>query len=158
MAAARQHDDPRAREPAGGLLPCFSDRRGSGAELVYALSDLGDRYAIGLASFDEYPEVPDLAIDVPVGVDLSSQRERLVAYVGRTLPGLDPRPVDEVVCLATATPENPEDGFTIWGEGPVLALAGPNLFKFAPVIGERLAAQATDRLRTAPGTPAAPSR
>jgi sarcosine oxidase len=149
----------RTRVSPSRSLPCFSDRRGSSSDVVYALSDLDDRYAVGLAAVNEYPQIADLASEVPAGVDVSSQRDRIISYVSRALPGLDPRPVDEVMRLTTTTPENPEDGFGIWREGPVVALAGPNLFKFAPVLGERLAAQATDgtTVSTARGTPVAPS-
>jgi sarcosine oxidase len=142
----------------GFPLPCFSDRRGPSSDAVYALTDLDDRYSVGLAAVTEYPGVGDLAGEVPPGVDLNSQRERIIAYVRRVLPGLDPRPVDEVLRLTTTTPENPEDGFEISSEGPVVAVAGPNLFKFAPVIGEGLAEAATGELSRARGTPVAPSR
>jgi sarcosine oxidase len=122
-------------------LPCFSDLR---AEPIYALSDLANRYAVGLAAVKTYPAVADLAADVPDGVDVSSQREQIIAYVGRELPGLDPTPVDEVLRLTTTLPEHPDDGFEFYREGPVLAIAGPNLFKFAPVIGEQLAEAAIE--------------
>jgi sarcosine oxidase len=133
----------RAREWPAEPLPCFSDRTSEAGEQVYALSDLGDRYAVGLAPVTEYPAVADLAIDVPAGIDLSSQRERIVSYVKSALPGLDPTPVGAVQRLTTALPEYPDDGFAIWHQGPVVAVAGPNLFKFAPLIGERLALAAT---------------
>jgi sarcosine oxidase len=134
----------RTRAAPPRPLPCFSDRRGSEPEHVYALSDLGDRYAVGLAAVTTYPAVADLAGEVPSGVNLASQRERIISYVRQALPGLDPEPVDEVLRLTTTLPDRPEDGFEIWREGPVVALAGPNLFKFAPVIGEQLARVATD--------------
>jgi sarcosine oxidase len=167
-------------------LPCFSDRTEAAGEVIYALSDLDDRYAVGLAAVTTYPPVADLATDLPQDIDLTAQRERIIAYVRRVLPGLDPQPVDRVLRLTTTLPEYPEDGFGIWRHGPVTALAGPNLFKFAPVIGEQLARiatqppasqppatrpppatqppaarppPATERpVSTAPGTPAAPSR
>jgi sarcosine oxidase len=143
-------------------LPCFSDRSGAGSEYVYGLTDLGDRYAVGLATVTTYPPVEDLAAEVPAGVDVSSQRARIIAYVTRALPGLDPRPVDEVLRLTTTLPDHPEDGFEIWRRGPIVAVAGPNLFKFAPVIGGRLAEAATDpasgAVNKARGTPVAPSR
>jgi sarcosine oxidase len=153
----------RTRVASPHLLPCFSDRSGAAGEQVYALSDLGDRYAVGLAPVTAYPAVEDLAIDVPAGVNLAAQRARIVTYVRQALPGLDPEPVGEVVRLTTTLPDYSEDGFDVWRQGPVVALAGANLFKFAPVIGERLAMAAiegTDPLTvsTAPGTPAAPSR
>jgi len=134
----------RTRGAAPPPLPCFSDRRAGPSEHVYGLSDLGDRYAVGLAAVTTYPAVEDLAADVPDDVNLDRQRERIVAYVGRALPGLDPEPVDEVLRLTTTLPGRDEDGFEVWALGPVVALAGPNLFKFAPVIGERLARAATE--------------
>jgi hypothetical protein len=81
---------------------------------------------------------------VPAAIDLIAQRERIVSYVKSVLPGLDPTPVDAVKRLTTTLPEYPEDGFEVWHQGPVLAVAGPNLFKFAPVIGEQLALAAID--------------
>lgn len=120
-------------------LPCFSDRSGVFGELVYALSDRDGRYAVGLAEVTTYPPVEDLAADVPAAVDVSAQRARIIAYVRRALPGLDPEPVDEVLRLTTTLPDHPEDGFKVWRRGPIAAVAGPNLFKFAPVLGERLA-------------------
>ncbi len=154
----------RVNQPSAAPLPCFSDRTGD-PELIYAVSDLGDRYAVGLAEITTYPPVEDLAGEVPAGVDVSSQSERIVAYVRRRLPGLDPAPVDEVFRLTTTTPDHPEDGFRVWQAGPVAAVAGPNLFKFAPVIGEQLARAVSDEpltgdvpLSAARGTPPAPNR
>ncbi len=155
----------RCRTAPRQSLPCFSDRTGAASEYVYGLSDLGDRYAVGLASVTTYPEVEDLAADVPVGVDVSAQRERIIDYVRRSLPGLDPEPVDDVLRLTTTLADRPEDGFRVWHQGPVTAVAGPNLFKFAPVIGERVADTALrspvagrQAFSTARGTPVAPSR
>jgi sarcosine oxidase len=151
----------RTTSPAPHPLPCFSDRTESAGEVVYALSDLEDRYAVGLAEVTTYPAVADLATDVPEAIDLAAQRERIIAYVRRILPGLHPEPVDQVLRLTTTVPEYPDDGFGIWRQGPVTAVAGPNLFKFAPVIGEQLATIATaspTAVSTAPGTPRAPSR
>jgi sarcosine oxidase len=129
----------RVCDPPAGPLPCFSDRSGEAGEIVYGLSDLGDRYAVGLATVTTYPAVQDLAVDVPSDVDVSAQRRRIVDYVTRALPGLDRQPVDEVLRLTVTLPDHPEDGFNFYRRGPVLAVAGPNLFKFAPVIGEQLA-------------------
>lgn len=127
------------RVPRSKALPCFSDRSGEAGESVYGLSDLCDRYAVGLAPVTTYPAVEDLAVEVPRGVNVNAQRDRIVTYVHRALPGLDPEPVDAVLRLTTTLPDHPEDGFEVWRRGPVVAVAGPNLFKFAPVIGERLA-------------------
>ena len=133
----------RAREFPAQPPPCFSDRRDTSPEVVYGLSDLADRYAVGLATVTTYPAVEDLATDVPAGADVSGQRARILTYVREVLPGLDPEPVDAVLRLTSTLPEYPDDGFELCREGPVIALAGPNIFKFAPVIGERLAAEVT---------------
>lgn len=137
----------RTRVAPSHPLPCFSDRSGQAGEQIYALSDLDDRYAVGLAPVTTYPAVEDLAVDVPAGVSVAAQRDRIVAYVSRALPGLDPEPVDAVLRLTTTLPDHPEDGFEVWRHGPVITVAGPNLFKFAPVIGERLAAAVTEQQR-----------
>ncbi len=51
-----------------------------------------------------------------------------------------------------------DDAFALWRDGPVAAFAGGNLFKFAPVLGARLAAAIVDeaaevapRRRSVPG-------
>ena len=154
----------RTRVAHSHPLPCFSDRSGQAGDQIYGLSDLGDRYAVGLAPVTTYPPVKDLAVDVPAGVTVTAQRDRIVAYVRLGLPGLDPEPVDAVLRLTTTLPDHPEDGFEVWRHGPVITVAGPNLFKFAPVIGERLAAAVFEQqpfngrlrppseiVRTAPG-------
>jgi sarcosine oxidase len=151
----------RAKVAPRRPLPCFSDRSAAADEVVYALSDLGDRYAVGLADVFTYPEIDDLAGDLPDGVDVSSQRRRIIGYVRRVLVGLDPEPIGEVFRLTTTLPDCPDDGYRVWSQGPLVAVAGPNLFKFAPVIGEQLAAAVTGTpaaVSTAPGTPVAPSR
>jgi glycine/D-amino acid oxidase-like deaminating enzyme len=151
----------RVRSASVRPMPCFSDRTELEGEVIYALSDLDDRYAVGLADVFTYPAVEDLALDIPDGAEVSSHRERIVAYVRRVLVGLDPEPIGEVFRLTTTLPDCPDDGYRVWSEGPVVAVAGPNLFKFAPVIGEQLAAAVTGgsaAVSTAPGTPVAPSR
>jgi len=135
-------------EPAPGGLPCYSDRSGMAGEIIYGLDDLDGRYAVGLAPVGTYPAVGDLAAEVPADVDVAPQRRRIIDYVRAVLPGLHPAPVDEVLRLTTTLPDHPEDGFEIHRSGPVIAIAGPNLFKFAPVLGELLAQAAIDERET----------
>lgn len=71
-----------------------------------------------------------------------ANRDRMVAYVERYLPGLVPEPYAETTCLFTNTPTEDfvidgADGITI-----VSACSGHGA-KFAPVIGELAAAFAT---------------
>jgi monomeric sarcosine oxidase len=68
------------------------------------------------------------------GVVDPSARARMIAHVGRWLPGLDPEPVGQVTCLYTTTPD---DDFVLDRVGPVV-VASPcsgHGAKFAPLIG-----------------------
>jgi sarcosine oxidase len=68
-------------------------------------------------------------------------------YVAEALPGLDPEPVEARTCWVTELPWSP-DAFAVWEHGAVLAVAGSNLFKHAPLLGRELARAALgDRLR-----------
>jgi len=68
---------------------------------------------------------------------------RLTEYVQASLPALDPQPLAAETCLYTMTPD---EGFVLDARGPIIiasACSGHG-FKFAPVVGEILAALATD--------------
>jgi sarcosine oxidase len=62
-------------------------------------------------------------------------------YVGEALPGLDPEPVESRTCWVTELSWGP-DAFAVWERGAVLAVAGSNLFKHAPLLGRELATAA----------------
>jgi sarcosine oxidase len=106
---------------------------------TYAATEPGNgRYALGLSEttevgpdggFVDAEELPELA-------------ERAVAYVREALPGLRPEPVGVRHCWTTKLPWS-EDAVAIWRAENVHFLAGHNLFKLAPVLGEILAAAAT---------------
>jgi sarcosine oxidase len=90
------------------------------------------RYAVGVSrSSDGYT-----SLDVPREVMRRRALERSHVYVSAALPGLDPKPVDEVWCAGTMVDYPEEDGFRTYRLGSVLALYGTNLFKFAPLLGE----------------------
>jgi sarcosine oxidase len=117
-----------------GQLPALQEQSGTFGEIVYGAAFPDEPfYAIGLAGERG---------DVPFGPHREAEAtglvERISAYVRRALPGLDPEPVGVRLCLQTLLPEG-SDNFGIWGAGPVLALAGDNLFKFAPLVGRMLA-------------------
>jgi sarcosine oxidase len=98
------------REPA--RLACLQD----GTAGAYGDPLPGDdRYAIGLGDAD------------PTG------------YVAERLPGLEPRPVETRTCWVTELPWG-HDGLAVWEAGALRFVAGNNLFKHAPVLGRRLAA------------------
>ena len=114
----------RVREP-GPPLACLQDRSNVHGETVYAapMPD-GREYAIGLGTEHEPPVEEALA--------------RLTAYVERGMPGLDPEPASVRLCQTSILPWG-ADAFAVWRTGSVRVLAGANLFKFAPLLGELLA-------------------
>ncbi|MET0811232.1 MAG: FAD-dependent oxidoreductase [Thermoleophilaceae bacterium] len=114
----------RVREP-GPRLACLQDRSDAHGEVVYAapMPD-GREYAIGLATEHEPPVDDALA--------------RLRAYVERGMPGLDPELASVRLCKTSILPWG-ADAFAVWRTGAVDVLAGANLFKFAPLVGELLA-------------------
>jgi sarcosine oxidase len=93
------------------------------------------RWALGL--HEEAP--PPLASESPDAAAAATRR-RHAEWVPRTFPGLDPEPVDEIRCVSLEAPWlDAGDGFVIRRAARVVALAGGNLMKFGPVLGERLA-------------------
>jgi glycine/D-amino acid oxidase-like deaminating enzyme len=114
----------RVREP-GAPLACLQDRSAVHGEVVYAapMPD-GLEYAIGLGAEHE-PPVEDAL-------------QRLRAYAARAMPGLNPEPASVRLCKTSILPWG-ADAFAVWRVGQISVLAGANLFKFAPLIGELLA-------------------
>jgi len=121
----------RVREP-GASLACLQDRSNAHGETVYAapMPD-GLEYAIGLGAEREPPVEDALA--------------RLSAYVERGMPGLDREPVSVRLCRTSILPWG-ADAFAVWRTGDVRVLAGANLFKFAPLLGELLAEDSVEEL------------
>jgi sarcosine oxidase len=120
------------REP-GPPLACLQDRSNVHGEIVYAapMPD-GRQYAIGLGGEEEPPVDEALA--------------RLTAYVERAMPGLEPDPASVRLCQTSILPWS-ADAFAVWRAGNIDVLAGANLFKFGPLLGELLA-DGADGLRT----------
>ena len=130
----------RRRTGIGVPLPSWSDRSGVHGEVAYGLAPDDGSYSVGISALDAYPAPPPGAGEVPPGTDVSAARERILAYVRSAFPGLDPDPVDGVLRLTTTLPGREDDAFALWREGPLAAFAGGNLFKFAPLLGPRIAA------------------
>lgn len=116
-------------------LPTFQDGSGVFGETgVYAAPSADDRcYSVGLSETTEAR--PDGGLTDPSA--LASLAARAAAYVSRALPGLDPNPIDYVHCWVTRLPWG-DDGVGIWSTGGLSAVAGHNLFKQAPALGEAL--------------------
>ena len=67
-------------------------------------------------------------------------------YVAERLPGLEPRAVETRTCWVTELPWG-HDAFAVWETGVLRFIAGSNLFKHAPALGHRLAADELAELR-----------
>jgi sarcosine oxidase len=128
----------RVRDPSlAGRLPALQEQTGEYGETVYAAAFPNEAlYAVGLSGEGS---------DVPIGpgrdAGAGALVERIAAYAREALPGLDPDPYGVRLCLQTLLPGG-SDNFGIWRSGTVLALAGDNLFKFAPLVGRTLAGAA----------------
>jgi sarcosine oxidase len=124
----------RARDAGlAGRLAALQEQSGVYGETVYAAAFPREPlYAVGLAGE---------GAEVALGSSTRPLVDRIVAYVRAALPGLDPEPVGVRLCVPTELPDSP-DRFEVWSNGSVLALAGDNLFKFAPWLGRMLAAAA----------------
>jgi sarcosine oxidase len=113
------------REEHRGRLTCWLDRTGHYGATVYSgpVEELHG-FAVGLGTSDQ------------LGGEAALTQVR--RYVERALPGLRPEPIEARPCWVTVFPWH-ADAFAAWQAGPVIAFAGHNLFKLAPVLGELLA-------------------
>ena len=127
------------RERRAEVLAALQDSTGHYGRRVYG-SPLpnGEHYAIGLSGDDG--EVDPSANPV---TKIRAVRDGLVEYVARAMPGLDPDPIAWVNCWVTRLPWG-SDAVACYTDGTNLFVAGNNLFKHAPALGELLAAAAQD--------------
>jgi sarcosine oxidase len=136
MAGARAA--PRGGAASWGAAT-WADRSGRFGPPAYGVADGPGRFALGLADLDAQPALRDPAAEaVPAGVDLGAVRERLHAYARAAFPGLG-EPAGEVVRLLTVLPGDDEDAYVLECRAGVTVLAGHNLFKLAPLLGEAIA-------------------
>jgi sarcosine oxidase len=91
------------------------------------------RFSVGVA---ETLAREDLSLLAPPGIGTAD--DRAAAFAARALSGVDPTPVGHRHCFVTELPWD-EDGIGVWEAGPIHLLAGNNLFKHAPALGEALA-------------------
>ena len=82
----------------------------------------------------------DPAADVvgPGAADLGASASGVHAYARAAFPGLGP-PLDEVVRLLTVLPGDDEDAYVLDRRDRMTVVAGHNLFKLAPLLGEKVA-------------------
>jgi sarcosine oxidase len=127
--------DPSATPPADGRPSCWLDQSGDwrpGFTTYQHLAGPG-LWAIGGSLGDE-----DTAWELGVGQTRERAREVVTRYVRERLSGVATQIVDSVHCDSLGA----ADGINVRTAGPVIALWGDNLFKFAPVLGSLLAASA----------------
>ncbi len=130
----------RVRDGALAALPNLQDGSGVFEEAgVYAAAH-PDRSALGLGIALEVETDDAGAVADPDS--LAGLVDRAAAYVARALPGLDPEPLQPISCWITTLPWG-DDGVAIWQADHIFVLAGHNLFKHAPVLGETLARSVT---------------
>src|SRR4051812_9213032 len=134
----------RRRRGIGAPRPPGGARSGAHGGGAYGAPPAPEPYAVGTAARDAYPEGPPESEDAPAGTDLREPFARIVAYVTAAFAGLDPEPIGEIVRYTTTLDGRDDDAFALRREGPIAAFAGGNLFKFAPVLGTRLAAAILD--------------
>ena len=126
------HFQPR---DAGTPWPAFIHH---GETFVYGLQTPG---AEGVKVAEHHTGTATTAEGRSFDVD-EAGRERVIEHVRTAMPGLDPAPSSATTCLYTNTPD---ESFAIERRGPIVvgsACSGHG-FKFAPLIGRRLAELAT---------------
>jgi sarcosine oxidase len=123
---------------------CLQDGSGAHGETVYGAPCGGSgRYVVGLVGADS-----DAECDPRTGMvadDIDTRIGRIRSYVSRALPGLAPTPISVRLCHTTKLAAG-KDAFGAWAEDSIVAIAGNNLFKFAPVLGRLLAKAAINGL------------
>jgi sarcosine oxidase len=117
----------------------WADRSGRFGARTYGVADGPGRFALGLAELDAQPAPEDPSADV-VGMppDLAAVRARLHRYARDAFPGLGPQ-LDEVTRLLTVLPGDDEDAYVLDRRPGLTVVAGHNLFKLAPLLGEKVA-------------------
>jgi glycine/D-amino acid oxidase-like deaminating enzyme len=119
------------REP--GPLQCWIDDRDGALGTYQHLTGPGF-WAVG-----GHVDLEKVAWEVGREKAAAVSRAEVLRHVRDTMPAVEPRIVDEVYC--TSMPWL-GDGFTIRRSGAVVAAHGQNLFKFAPLLGQLIAAEA----------------
>ncbi|QIZ34499.1 FAD-binding oxidoreductase [Saccharopolyspora sp. ASAGF58] len=139
---ARPHYRIR-EELRGAPTPCWVDKSGEFGEMVYgSVIPYTDQYVLGLIG--DGVDVPFDARGALTGEEgMEDHVRRVTGYVERALPGLIPEPVGVRVCIMSKLPAG-SDALRAWHAPGVTAIAGHNLFKFAPELGELLADSAVD--------------
>jgi monomeric sarcosine oxidase len=108
-----------------------------GSSFVYGLAAPGDE---GVKVAEHHAGTITTADSRSFDID-EGGRHRVLEYVARQMPGLEPAPRSEATCLYTTTPDH---SFVVERQGPIVvgSVCSGHGFKFAPLIGRQLASLA----------------
>ncbi|WP_051740640.1 FAD-dependent oxidoreductase [Streptomyces xylophagus] len=136
----------RRRDPEADAWPVFVHKDELSLYGLPSGSDGGPFPAFKVAQHDE--GTPTTA-DTRTGTVDPVSRDKVTAWVERTLPGLDPAPVAEASCLYTTTPD---EDFVLDRTGPfvVVSPCSGHGAKFTPLIGSMAADLALGRTESHP--------
>ena len=131
------------RAPPDLPAPCWIQRDDRICEPFYAVMDGPDHYSVGLSQAG--------AADVPEGVHVRDAHRRVLDFVPRVFPGLVPVAERVIACEYSTNPQTgatalAHDGWDIREREGVVGVAGPSLFKFAPLLG-RLVTERLEAVR-----------
>jgi sarcosine oxidase len=128
----------RVRGTPPDRMSCLQDSSMEYGDRVYGSPyPSRDMFGVGLGGGNG-----ELAADDPLE-RFDELRTRLSAYVRAALPGLAPEPITDVTCWVTRLPWG-NDGVAAWTTSGITVIAGNNLFKLAPAVGELLAETVCD--------------
>ena len=133
------------REPLEFPAPCWINRDERLAPPFYAVMDGPDHYSVGLS---------DVGLAAaPEAEQIRAAHEVLVEIARRVFPGLVPVAERVIVCETSLNPVGPlaHEGWDLREHDGVLALTGPGLFKFAPLLGRLVVQRLAGTGVSAPG-------
>jgi glycine/D-amino acid oxidase-like deaminating enzyme len=120
------------REPLASPAPCWIHRNPDLCEPFYAVMDGPEHYSIGLSEA--------APAEVPEQEHVRDAYRRIRAIAARVFPGVYPVP-ERVIACEFPTRANAvdgqlaHDGWDMPDHDGVIGVAGPSLFKFAPLLG-----------------------
>lgn len=118
--------------------PCWIDRSQAWRP---GFTSYGQLAAPGRWAVGGHLPARDTAWELPVQDAIERARQVIIEYVRDQVTACEPEAVDSLYCTVTS---GLDDGLPVARVGPVLAVWGSNLFKFAPVLGRNLARAAMD--------------
>ena len=126
----------RTRNPHQRLAGLQDGSGAHGARVYGAPCGGGARYVLGLVGSDSDGACDQASALLTSGV--APLVRRIQRYASDAMGNLLPEGVSLRLCHTTKLGED-KDAFRVWAEDGMVAIAGNNLFKFAPALGQVLA-------------------